>query len=58
MEREVPEVSQKQGVLHIAELRELFDDAPHLIVARSGLTGSLVLCFLRRTLDRYGHSFM
>jgi hypothetical protein len=25
MEREVPEVSQKQGVLHITELRELFD---------------------------------
>jgi len=31
---EVPEVSQKQGVLHIIELRELFDDAPYLI-ARS-----------------------
>ena len=34
-EREVPEVSQKQGVLHITELRVLFVDAPYLIIARS-----------------------
>ncbi len=34
-QREVPQVSQKQGVLHITELRELFVDAPYLIIARS-----------------------
>jgi len=51
-EGEVPEVSQKQGVLHISELREWFDDAaPNLIIARSGLTSSLVLRSLRCALD-------
>src|SRR6266404_2791588 len=34
-EGEVPEVFQKQAVLHITELRELFDDAAPYLIARS-----------------------
>ena len=58
MEREVPEVSQKQGVLHIAGSRELFDDAPYLIVPRSGLTRSLGFRSWRCALDGYRHPFI
>jgi hypothetical protein len=34
-ESEVPEVFQKQAVLHITELRGLFDDAAPYLIARS-----------------------